>query len=240
MANRNWASGGKIFSMHLQPVKLDTTFVVTPTNGLGITSLKGPTIQNVFMQTSTTPSAGNSNPASPNVVVTNPDPANGYIVVQLQDPYERLLDFTASIQSPNSGSDVKIDNSAMTQGVAYVITTVGDATRAKWTAIGVPAGVTPALGVSFIAASNGGAGNTLTSRVQTAATAGSSVGTIELVGSPDASIAPLASASQGFGAQLIFACRNVSGTLAAPATGSVISISLFLSNSKTRTSTASS
>lgn len=239
MANRNWASGGKIYSMHVQPVLLDCSFQVVPSNGLGITTLKGPAIQNVFMTTSTTPSAGNSNPASPNVVVTNPDPATGFIVVQLQDPYQRLLGFDYSIQSPNSGSDVKIDNSAMTAGVAYTITTLGNASAAKWIAIGVPRGVTPAVGVSFIAASNGGAGDTLTSRVQAVAAAGSGIDSIELVGSPDASISPDPADSQGFGAQLIFACRDVDGAIAAPATDSVISMKLYLSNSRVNTSTSS-
>jgi hypothetical protein len=70
------------------------------------------------------------------------------------------------VLAPNSGADVKIDNSAMTAGQLYTITTLGNATAAKWTAIGVPAGVTPAVGVSFIALTNGGAGNVLTSKVQ--------------------------------------------------------------------------
>lgn len=206
MANRNFASGGKLYSMHAKPVLVDCSFTVTPTNGLGITSFKGPMVQNVFMHTSTTPAAGSSNPQTPNMVITNPNPANGYIVIQLQDEYNRILGVEASIQSPNSANDVKIDNSAMSVGEVYVITTLGNATRAKWTAIGVPAGVTPAVGVSFVAISNGGAGNTLTSRVQTAAAAGSSVTSIEVVGNPDMSIAPSIS-SQGFGSQIILACR---------------------------------
>ncbi len=248
--------------MHAKPVLVDCSFTVTPTNGLGVTSLKGPLVQNVFMHTSTTPAAGASNPMTPNIVITNPNPAAGYIVVQLQNEFQRILGVEASIQSPNSASDVKIDNSAMTAGVAYVITTLGNATAAKWAAIGVPAGVTPAVGVSFIAASNGGAGNTLTSRVQTAAAAGSGIEQLEVVGSPDGSIAPSISA-QGFGAQIILACRSdiltmnsytpagtndggtppiftgtpavltgtVAPSIAAPATGSVIRLQLYLSDS---------
>lgn len=213
MANRNYASGGKIYSMHVKPVLIDCSFTVAATNGIGITNLKGPLVQNVFMHTSTTPAAGNVNPSTPNIAITNPNPANGYIVIQLQEQYQRILGMEYSIQSPNSGSDVKIDNSAMTAGVAYVITTLGNATAAKWAAIGVPAGVTPAVGVSFIAASNGGAGNTLTSRVQTAAVDGSGVDDIEIVGNPDVSIAPSILA-QGFGSQIILACRSSLVTMA--------------------------
>lgn len=220
MANRNFASGGKLYSMHVMPVIVDCNFVVDSTDADGITSLKGPLVQDVFMNTSDTPSAN------------NPNPAAGTIVVRLEDNYNGLYQvLKASIQSPNSGSDVKIDNSAMTAGVAYTITTLGNATAAKWHAIGVPAGVTPAVGVSFIAASNGGAGNTLTSRVQASATAGSGIASIEIVGDPNQSIAPAPSANQGFGSQIILQCRDYAGAIAAPADGSKISISMLLSNS---------
>lgn len=233
MANRNFANGRAIYIPHVKPVLIDCNFIVDSTNGngLGIRSLKGPMVQNVFMNTSATPANGNTNPATPGISVLNPNPASGVIVVQLQDNYNRSLSGGFSIVSPASGSDVKIDNSAMTAGKAYIITTLGNATAAKWIAIGVPKGVTPAVGVAFIAASNGGAGNTLTSRVQEAASAGSSVASIEIVGDPNLSIAPNLSAAQGFGAQLILECRDYAGALVAPAAGSVISLSLYLSDS---------
>lgn len=219
--------------MHVKPVLIDCNFVVAASNsgGLGITSLKGPMVQNIFMHTSATPGVGNSNPTTPNVVVTNPNPASGTILVQLQDNFNRSYAIDSAIISPSSGSDVKIDNSAMTAGVAYTITTLGNASSAKWIAIGVPRGITPAVGVSFIAASNGGAGNTLTSRVQASAAAGSGVASIECVSNPNNSIAPDPTQSQGFGAQFILQCRDYAGAIVAPADGSIISISMYLSDS---------
>lgn len=233
MANRNFASGGKIYSMHVKPVLLDCNFVVDSTNGngLGIRSLKGPMIQNVFMHTSASPGAGNRNPATPNVAVINPNPASGVLVIQLQDNYNRSLSGANAIVSPVSGSALKIDNSALTQGVAYIITTLGDASAAQWHALGVPAGVTPAVGVSFIAASVGAGANTSSSRVMTAAAAGSGVATIETVGDPNLSIAPDPTKSQGFGAQIILECRDYAGALVAPVDGSVISLQFYLSDS---------
>lgn len=221
MANRNFASGGKVYSMHVKPVLVDCHFTVAAADagGLGITSLKGPMVSAVYMHTSATPAAG------------NPNPASGTIVVRLQDNYNRILTIVPSIRSPNSGSDVKIDNSAMTAGVAYVITTLGNATAAKWHAIGVPAGVVPAVGVAFIAATNGGSGDALTSRVQTAATAGSGVASIEVVGSPNTTIAPDPTVNQGYGAQFILQCRDYAGALVAPADGSVISIEMYMNDS---------
>lgn len=223
MANRNWANGGKIFSMRQSPVQIDMSFQVASTEGDGIVSLSSPggVVQAVFMHCSTTPSAD------------SPNPAAGTIVIQLVNGYNELLDVDFSIlQQPNSGSAVKIDNSAMTAGVAYTITTLGTATAAKWHAIGVPAGVTPAVGVSFIAASNGGAGNTLNSRVMTSASAGSAIASMEIVGNPQLSVSPSPSAGQGYGAQIIIQCRDYAAAIAAPADASVISLKLLMSNSQ--------
>lgn len=218
MANRNFPNS-RIYSGHVMPVLIDCNFVVDSSSGSGISSLKGPYVSNVFMHTSGSPSSG------------NPNPSAGTIVVQLQDNFNRLFSgFKGIIQSPNSGSAVKIDNSAMTAGDPYVITVLGDASLAKWQAIGVPAGVTPAVGVSFIAASNGGAGNVLTSRVQAPAAAGSGIQSIEIVGSPNLSISP-APNLQSYGASIILQCRDASGAIAAPVDGSLISLSFYLSNS---------
>lgn len=221
MANRNFPSAGKIYSGHVMPVLLDANFIVDAdnSNGLGIRALKGPMINAVYMHCSVTPAT------------LNPNPQNGVIVVQLADNFNKMLySARASISSPLSGSDVKIDNSAMTAGVAYTITTLGNASAAKWIAIGVPRGITAAVGVSFIAASNGGAGNTLTSRVQAVASS-STVASIEVVGDPDTMIAPVPSANQGYGASIILICRDYAGAIVAPADEIKIGLQFYLSNS---------
>ena len=219
MANRNWASGGKIYSMFVQPVLIDCNFVVDSTNGngLGIRSLKGPGVKAVYMHTSAT--------ADP----LNPNPEAGTIVVQLQDNYNRMLKGFKAIVSPVSGAALKVDNSALTAGVAYIITTLGNSTIAQWNALGVPKGVVPAVGVSFIAASVGAGANSSSSRVMASAAAGSGISTIETVGDPNLSIAP--NPSQGFGAQIILQARDYAGAIAAPADGTVISLAFLLNNS---------
>lgn len=225
MANRNFASGGKIYSMHVKPVLLDCNFIVDSANGngLGIRSLKGPMVNNVFMYTSSTPGSNNGQ--------LNPNPASGIIVVQLSSPFNRSLSGFNSIVSPLSGSALQIDNSALTAGSAYVITTLGNATQAQWIALGVPKGVTPAVGVSFVALSVGAGPGTSTSRVMTTAAAGSNICSIETVGDPNASISPVPTANQGFGAQFILQCRDYSGAVAAPADQSVISLAFYLNDS---------
>lgn len=227
MANRNYASGGKVYSMHVKPVLIDCNFVVDSTNGngLGIRSLKGPMVQNVFMHTSASAGPGNSNPASPNVVVTNPNPAAGTIVVQLQDNFNRSFSGFNSNVSPVSGTPL----TSTTTGTAYVIVSLGTATAAQWLAAGVPSGITPAVGVAFIAAATGTIGGS--AAVEIAAAAGSGIMSIETLGDPNLSIAPNPNASQGFGAQLILQCRDITGAIAAPANGTVISLAFYLSDS---------
>lgn len=218
MANRNYANGGKIFAMHARAMLLDCNFTVDATNSKGITSLKGPMISNVYMHTSTTPAAG------------NPNPANGTIVVQFQDNFNARFSGNFQIIAPGSGSDVKIDNSALTAGVAYTISILGNSTAAAWHLLGVPAGITPAVGVSFIAASVGAGANSSSSRVQASAAAGSGVASIELIGQPNLLLAPDPTINQGYGASMIFQCRDYAGALVAPAAGSSISLEFYLTD----------
>ena len=45
MANRNWASGGKLYSMHVMPVMIDATILIGATGA--VTSFVGSTIASV-------------------------------------------------------------------------------------------------------------------------------------------------------------------------------------------------
>lgn len=115
-------NGGRIYSYAGQPVLIDCNFVVTPTNGLGITALKGQGVENVFMHTSTTPSRG------PNGYL-NPNPAVGLAWVQLSSNYNRYLGAFSGSISPVTGSGINIDSvsAALTIGQPYVISSVGHA-----------------------------------------------------------------------------------------------------------------
>ncbi len=198
--------------MHTMPVLIDCNFVVDATNPNGITSLKGPTVQAVYMHsTAATPSS--------------PNPAAGTILVQLMDNYNRYLSGSSIIRSPLSGSPL----TSTTIHVANVITDLGTATAAQWQAKGLPAGVTPAVGVSFVATASGSIGGS--AAVQIAAAAGSGVCSLEILGDPSLSSGPNPTANQGYGCYLILQCRDYAGAIAAPADGSVISIEALLSNS---------
>lgn len=217
------------------PVLLDCNFVVDSTNanGLGIRSLKGPYIQNVFMHTTQTAGVGNSNPATPGISVTNPNPASGVIVVQFQDNFNRLLTGAFAVVTP-VGSSVSVNGTNLTVGSPYVITALGSpaATAADWVTVGLPKGVTPAVGAAFIAAATGS--GTSAALVAPPATHGSQFLQLETIGDSNAAIAPSLTAAQGFGAQMIFRCMSSSANasvMVTPADNSVISMQFLLSNS---------
>ncbi len=172
---RGFGLNGKSFYTNVvKPAQINMNFTVTPTNGLGVTSLKSNGyVNNVFMHTSTTAGANNG--------FTNPNPAAGFALIQLKQNFNYFLGMQASCTVPTATSTL-VDNNAMTVGQVYVITTLGDTTAAQWLTLGVPAGVTPAVGVAFTALLIGvaGAAGTSTSRVMLPTS--SAVDLIEVVG----------------------------------------------------------
>lgn len=180
-------NGKSLYTNVTKPQDVNLQFTVTPSNGLGITSLKSNGyVRNVFMHTSTTPAANDG--------YTNPNPAVGFALVQFTNNFNYYLNGFVQAQAPVTGS-IKIDNSVLTAGQAYVISTLGNSTTAQWQAVGLPAGITPAVGVSFIATVVGAGGNTSTSRVSTPTTSG--VFGAEIVGSPGLMLASSSIATNG-------------------------------------------
>lgn len=173
---RGYGLNGKSYYTNVTtPQDTNVTFTVTPTNGLGVTSVKSNGyVRNVFMHTSTTPAA--------NQGYTNPNPLAGFALIQFYNNFNYYLNGLAQFRSPVTGS-IKIDNSALTAGQAYIISTLGNSTTAQWQAVGLPVGVTPAVGVSFIATAVGAGANTSTSRVSTPTSSG--IYGVEVVGVPD-------------------------------------------------------
>ncbi len=224
MANQprlNFPNAGHFNSNIAKPIKLDLAFTVDADDaaGLGVVSLKSNGyVQNVFMHTSQTPGVNNG--------YTNPNPATGVALVQLRNNFNSFLGSSMSATSTTQ-TDTKIDNSALTAGVVYVITTLGNATLAKWQSVGLPVGVTPAAGVAFVATAVGTGSNVLTSRVQVVALSG--VGGIEWIGNP------ILTANSGIyansGMYLVGQFLDFAGALVAPADESIINLSLYFDSS---------
>lgn len=218
MANRRFQ---QFFNtLHTKPVLLDCNFIVTPTNGAGVTSLKGPGIQNVFMHTSTTPVTG------------NPNPANGIILVQFQDCYNAWFGGMSQMDSPTTGSNL---TSGLTVGVPYVITVLGATTLAQWQTAGLPVGITPALGVPFIALATSVAGGGAVKAV-----GNSGIGSIEVIGDTNttltSSTATVLGASSG--AYMMLQCLGATAAgdttqiPKAPTAGTKIHLDFYLSSSR--------
>lgn len=77
MANRNWASGGKIYSMHVSPVILDCTITIGATGA--VASFVGSAIASVVRN------------------------STGIYKINMQDNYSGLYMAIGSAQSPVSG-----------------------------------------------------------------------------------------------------------------------------------------
>ena len=215
---------GHMYANHTMPAIVDCNFVVDAdnTNGLGISSLKSNGyVKNVFMHTSATPDA------------SNPNPAVGIILVQLQDNYARLLSVLPSIVSPLTGSELVTTaaGAALTVGQPYVITTLGTNTAADWRAIGLPAGLTAAVGMNFIAIATGS--GTGTGKVKAVGVSG--IQSVEIVPNPQMELGPQGVSNQGAWLMLrTMGATNSSTTTMipkAPAEDSVISLMIYLDNS---------
>lgn len=223
---RGYPNAGHFYSNLVGPVKIDMQFTVDDSNGLGITSLKSNGyVRNVFMHTTTTPSANDG--------YTNPNPAAGYALVQLKYNFNKYIGEVWSCQSPNSGSSILV-TTGVTAGLAYTITIVGTTTTAGWQALGVPQGVTPAVGVSFIAPTT--TTTTGTGAIQVPLATGSKITTIDVIGNPNQSISNSAISPNG-GAWLLvrFLAATAAGTTTlvatAPSAGSIFSLSALFDNS---------
>jgi hypothetical protein len=224
MSNRRYTQF--FYTLRHRPTLLDCTFIVNPADaaGLGITSgsLKGPGISNVFMHTTQTPGSANG--------YLNPNPAVGSILVQLQDNYAGMLSFDSGIYSPNSGTPL----TATVAHTAYVITALGTATAAQWLAVGLPAGQVAQIGSAFVATASG----TIGGAAAVQAPSVSSIASIEAVGLPSMTLSSSGNSifGQGSGAYVLFQALGPTSSGSTvpipeqPATGTTISLTLYLSN----------
>jgi hypothetical protein len=195
------------YTLHKMPVLIDCNFIVDPANGngLGIRSLKGPGVANVFMHTTATPAPG------------NPNPAPGVIMLELQDTYYRYFGGFSGFEGPLSGTPL----TAVTAGTAYVIVSLGTATPAQWYAVGLPELLVPTVGQAFVATASATIGGSAAVETPTA----SGIDHIETIGDPNQTIGTPQAPSY-----ILLECL-FEGAVTAPAVGSVINLTSYLSNS---------
>jgi hypothetical protein len=149
--------------------------------------------------------------------------ATGVYQLQFEDDYNRYLGGFAGFVSPVTGSN--INAGSFVAGTLYVITALGTTTTAQWQAAGVPVGVTPAVGLAFVATGAGAGTGTVK------ATVGAGIYAVEVAG--DSNLTSYVT-TNGTGAILLLACRNASGALTDPAAGSVLGFTAFFRNSSVK------
>ena len=213
---RGFSQNGKSYYTNVtQPIDINLNFIVDSTNGngLGIRSLKSNGyVENIFMHTSATPGKGTGG-------FLNPNPPVGYAIVQFKNNFNKYLGGFSGEIVPLASSGL----TSVTNHSPYVITSLGTTTVAQWVAVGVPPGITPAVGVAFIA--------TATASISGTGTVGApsvpSAQVITVVGDPNMSLSNSSIATQA-GAQIMvqFSSPTNSSTTtlvpASPADGTVV------------------
>lgn len=214
---RGSQNGGHYYSNIVMPQEIAVSFVVAAADsgGIGITSLKSNGwVERVFMHTSSTPGVVNG--------VTNPNPASGYVFLQLKQNFNVFLGLNYLFVPPTTGAAV----TTTVANTTYVINALGTTTTAQWNAVGLPYGFTPALGQSFTAIASQAIGGTGSVKVQTV----SGIMSAEVVGDPNASIANTNIGSYQ-GAYLMLQLLNTSGVATAPTASTVVNLRLFYDRS---------
>lgn len=143
----------------------------------------------------------------------------GIYQIKLQDNYNKFFKLDWNLEAPVTGSAV--NDGSFSVGTVYQITTVG---TTDWTAAGLPAGLTAAVGMVFKAATIGGAGTGAAKALGT-----SGIYAIEVLGNPQLMIAPNGAAN--IGGIITIKCLNASGAATDPADGSTLFLDFYLSNS---------
>ena len=212
---RGSQNAGHYYSNIVMPQEIAVSWVVDETNGLGITSLKSNGwVRNVFMHTATTPSANDG--------VTNPNPAAGIAVIQLKQNFNVFLGMNYVFQAPQTGGAV----TSTVAETSYIIRALGTTTAAEWLAVGLPAGLTAAVGQSFVATATQAIGGT----GSVSAVGSSGIVSAEVMGVPNASISNDNIAANG-GAYVMVQFLGSASTKAAPTAGCVVNLRLFFDRS---------
>ncbi len=204
---RGFGLNGKSFYTNIsKPQSVWLTYTVTPTNGVGVTSVKSNGYVNyVFMNTSTTPAATNG--------FTNPDPGNGYASISFFNNFNAFLGMRWSVVAPPTSTGT----TSTTAQSPFVITALGTTTLAQWQAVGLPKGLTPTVGQAFIATATQAIGGTGTVGVPGV----TNVGGVSIIGDPGVQLST-ANIATNCGAQILLLFQDFAGSAVAPTAGSVV------------------
>lgn len=188
----------------------------------------------VPVSVATNATAGNITTALSTVITALPSPVAGVFSFTASGGGTATLTITSTATLPLAGPP----QAGVIAGTAWTFaTTVSNTNLTNWQTVGVPKGVTPAVGVSFVAIASGqSSGGGSTGLVVASGVSG--IISIETIGDPNQSIAPVpqfGSAHTGSWILVQFLAPTVSGSAydtpmipTAPANNTVISMTLYL------------
>lgn len=155
----------------------------------------------------------------------------GVYMIQLQDSYNRYFGGACGlVEQPGTGVAITAASNNLTVGVLYTITVLGDATAADWVTVGVPAGLTPSVGLPFVALATGSGTGTTARVAPLAATGATDALVFNVAGDTNAVINQ--KAIHGTGGYVFMVCREGSnGAVVDPPQYSVVGGHMFLRNS---------
>ena len=152
-------------------------------------------------------------------------PAPGIIKVDLQDNYAQYRFGSAGWVSPVSGTALSISSSnVFSVGSPYIIVSLGSTTQAQWQAMGLPAKIKAAVGVSFLASATGSG----TGSGQVMAPISSNIDHMEVFGDPNLMNSQTPNPNNG--QEFIIGCFQ-DGVLTAPLDGTVIALLFYFNDS---------
>jgi hypothetical protein len=214
---RSYGLNGKSCYQNIaKPMSTWLNFTVLATNGVGVTSVKSNGyVEYVFMHTSTTPSSTNG--------YLNPNPPSGYALISLKNnAFNSFVGVRGTVVAPATSTTT----TSTTANSVFVITALGTATAAQWSAVGLPAGMTAAVGQSFVATASQSIGGSATVGVPGV----SNVGAISIVGEPTV-MAGNSNIAANSGAQIILLFQDFAGAAVAPTASSIVRLELVYDGS---------
>lgn len=203
MAGRNWRNN-RIFNQHVFPVQLDAQ--------VSIGSSGDPTLVTSSTVPGSSPTATQMQSMGIKSITRL---AAGIYQVRLDDNYSSLLSLDARFTAPVTGSSIQVDTvtAGLTVGVVYQIVTLGTTTTANWQTLGLPTGVTPAVGMPFLAAATGAGSGTGTAK----AIGSNAAQGIQIIGiTPDNMLNSQPFVQGSGGGYITFKTTGLTGTVAAP------------------------
>lgn len=121
----------------------------------------------------------------------------GIYQIILTDNFYTFMQGFGSFYAPVTGSALGVDASgaALSISQVYQIVTLGVQTAANWTTLGMPPGITPAVGIAFVAAATGAGATSGAGTVKAIGVSG--IGSVEIMGNPNLTMGPTGAGNQG-------------------------------------------